>query len=116
MVLGYSMSCLTRVYELSPSEIAARKERQLRQDAQRGWLGHLIEQQEERLKELRKPLDDLKGAISAEKHKDFLAVYKELAERPENQGSSVRRLADLAEHEQEAIAPSQRESAKARGV
>ena len=71
MVLGYAMSCLTRVYELSPSEIAARKERQLRQDAERGWLSHLIEQQEERLKELRKPLDDLKGAISAKSTKTF---------------------------------------------
>lgn len=101
MAIGYAMSCLTRTYELSPSEIAAMKERQIRQDAEKGWLGHLIEHQENRLKDLRKPLDDLQGAIANVKHNDLLAVYKDLASKPENSGLSEQQLADRAERQQE---------------
>ncbi len=100
MAVGYSLSCLTRAYELSPSEITARKERQIRQDAEKVWLGRVIERQEKRLAELRKPLDDMQGPIADEKHKDFLAVYKELGSRPENQGLPERTVADLAERQQ----------------
>ena len=100
MAIGYAMSCLTRAYELSPPEIAARKELQIRQDAEKGWLGHLIEHQEKLLKDLRKPLDDLQEPIADAKRNDFLAVYKELASQPENEGLSLQRLADRAEEEQ----------------
>jgi predicted acyltransferase len=100
MAVGYSMSCLTRAYELSPEEIAARKDRQIGQDAEKTWLGHLIEHQEHRLKEVRKPLDDLQGPINDEKRKDFLTVYQELASRPENKGFAERLLADRTEDQQ----------------
>jgi len=46
MAFGYGMSCLTRVYELSPSEMAARKEQQIRQEAEKGWLEQLIQREE----------------------------------------------------------------------
>jgi predicted acyltransferase len=101
MAIGYGMSCLTRLYELSPAEITTMKERRILQDVEKGWLGHLIERQEELLKERRKPLDDLNGPIAEEKHNDFLAVYHELAAQPENKDLSEHQLADRAEHQQE---------------
>jgi len=100
MAIGYGMSCLTRLYELSPAEIATMKERRIRQDAEKAWLGHLIERQEELLKDRRKPLDDLNGPIADQKRNDFLAVYHELAAQPQNKGLSKHELADRAEQQQ----------------
>ena len=100
MAIGYGMSCLTRLYELSPAEIATMKERRIRQDGEKAWLGHLIEQQEKLLKDRRKPLDDIKGPIADEKRNDFLTVYHELAAKPQNEGLSKHELADRAEQQQ----------------
>jgi predicted acyltransferase len=100
MVIGYLMSCLTLAYELSPAEITARKEQRIQQDAERGWLGHLIERQEKHLEAVRKPLDDLRGPIGDEKRNDLVAVYKELASQPENKGVAEWRLVDQAEVQQ----------------
>ena len=107
MAVGYSLSCLTRAYELSPSEIsAARKDRQIRQDAEKG-LDRTRDRKGRKsgLPRSAKPLDDMQGPIGDEKHKDFLAVYKELGSRPENQGLSERTLADLAERQQKDSPP-----------
>jgi predicted acyltransferase len=41
MAIGYGMSCLTRLYDLSPAELAARKELQVRQEAEKSWLDQL---------------------------------------------------------------------------
>jgi predicted acyltransferase len=100
MAIGYGMSCLTRLYELSPAEIVQMKERHIRQDAEKAWLGQLIERQEKLLEERRKPIDDLQGPIAEQKRNDFLIVYKELAAQPENQGLSERELANRAEQQQ----------------
>jgi hypothetical protein len=97
MIVGYGMSCLTRLYELNPEEVAQRKELRMRHDAEKGWLGHVIERQEKGIAARRKPLDDLQGAINEQKHNDFLVVYKDLSAQPENAGRSAQVIADRAE-------------------
>lgn len=101
MSIGYAMSCLTRLYELSDKELVAMKDRRIRQDAEKGWLSAVRERQERILKEKRKPLEELQGAIGEQKRSDFLAIYKELAAMPENQERSKHWLADRAEELQE---------------
>ncbi len=43
MAVGYAMSCLTRVYELSGPALEARRVAMLRQDAERAWLQMLMQ-------------------------------------------------------------------------
>ena len=47
MALGYAMSCLTRLYELTPSEMAARKQQIVRVQAEREALDKVIKAQVE---------------------------------------------------------------------
>jgi Heparan-alpha-glucosaminide N-acetyltransferase, catalytic len=49
MVVGYGMSCLTRLYGVSGPELEAQRTEQIRQQAEKGWLGHLIQAEEARL-------------------------------------------------------------------
>jgi predicted acyltransferase len=44
MAIGYAMSCLTRLYELSPPELAARKDLQIRQEAEKSWLDQVFKE------------------------------------------------------------------------
>jgi predicted acyltransferase len=48
MAIGYGMSCLTRLYDLSPSEVAARKEQQVRQEAETNWLDQLMKREKKK--------------------------------------------------------------------
>jgi hypothetical protein len=57
MVAGYSMSCLTRLYDLSDAELAAIRERHLRQDAEKAWLANVIGRQQAVLNDRRQPRD-----------------------------------------------------------
>jgi len=57
MVAGYSMSCLTRLYDLSGAEVVAMRERHLRQDAEKAWLANVIERQQAVLDDRRRELD-----------------------------------------------------------
>jgi predicted acyltransferase len=49
MVVGYGMSCLTRLSELSGPELEARRVRTIRQQAEQNWLGLLKQREQSRL-------------------------------------------------------------------
>jgi predicted acyltransferase len=83
MVLGYAFSCLTRAYDLSGSELEALRVRRLRQDAEKAWLGHVIEWQRAQLSAAsRAAAEKLQGAIAV--LEDQLQRYPDLrlAESP----------------------------------
>ena len=52
LAVGYSLSCLTRLYELSGTELAEMRHRHVRQDAQRASLNKAIADQRTALKSL----------------------------------------------------------------
>lgn len=52
MALGYSMSCLSRLYDLAPSEVAAMRVRRLQDEAERQWLDNVIVRWQKRLAQL----------------------------------------------------------------
>jgi predicted acyltransferase len=52
LAVGYSLSCLTRLYELSATELAEMRQRHVRQDAQRASLDEKIARQRTALKSL----------------------------------------------------------------
>ncbi len=52
LAVGYSLSCLTRLYELSGTELAEMRHRHVRQDAQRASLDEAITRQRTALKSL----------------------------------------------------------------
>jgi hypothetical protein len=52
LAVGYSLSCLTRLYELSGTELAAMRQRHVRQDAQRASIDEAIARQRTALKSL----------------------------------------------------------------
>ena len=52
LAVGYSLSCLTRLYELSGTELAEMRQRHVRQDAQRASLDEAIADQRTALKSL----------------------------------------------------------------
>jgi len=58
MAAGYSMSCLTRLYDLTGPELAAMRERRLRQDAEKAGLANMIGRQQGVLNDLRRRFDD----------------------------------------------------------
>ena len=57
MAVGYSMSCLTRLYDFSDSELAALRRRHQRQDAEKTWLANLIAGQQAEAQRLRSQLE-----------------------------------------------------------
>jgi hypothetical protein len=57
LAVGYSLSCLTRLYDLSGTELSAMRERRLRQDAEKAELDDAISRQRKDLEALNKPAD-----------------------------------------------------------
>ncbi|HXY36192.1 MAG TPA: heparan-alpha-glucosaminide N-acetyltransferase domain-containing protein [Planctomycetaceae bacterium] len=57
MAVGYGMSCLTRLYELSAPELEARRIQWVRQQAERNWLGMLRQREQRRLMKIRRAPD-----------------------------------------------------------
>jgi predicted acyltransferase len=55
MVVGYSLSCLSRLYDLTGGELSALRERRSRQYAEQAWVDRLIENYEERLERREHP-------------------------------------------------------------
>jgi len=51
MICGYSLSCLSRLYDLNGHELATIRERRARQYAEQVWLDRLIERETQRLKD-----------------------------------------------------------------
>jgi predicted acyltransferase len=54
MAVGYGMSCLTRLYELSGPELEARRIRYIQQQAEKAWLGVVKQAEQNRLGKLRR--------------------------------------------------------------
>jgi hypothetical protein len=50
MLFGYSLSCLSRLYDLDSGELSALRERRSRQYAEQAWLDRLIEHYDRRIK------------------------------------------------------------------
>ncbi|MGE3316663.1 MAG: heparan-alpha-glucosaminide N-acetyltransferase domain-containing protein [Planctomycetaceae bacterium] len=97
MVLGYSLSCMTRLYEYNAEELKAHKETIQRQNKDKAWLGSLIARANEELKPAREQIGKLQGEIAKVKKGDFDAAVKKLREDPANEKRSSFQLAEMAE-------------------
>ncbi len=84
MVIGYGMSCLTRLYELSPSEIAERKQQIRRIQAEKGSLEGLIQREAAKRESAGKgpDADRIDATITVLRDKQHGLPNLELAESP----------------------------------
>jgi predicted acyltransferase len=84
MVIGYAMSCLTRLYELTPPEMAARKQQIVRIQAEKDALEKLIKAETEKRKSTKKgpAADRIDATIAVLQDKKRAFPSLEIAESP----------------------------------
>lgn len=84
MGIGYAMSCLTRLYELTPSERAARKEQIVRIQSEKDALEKLIKAEKEKRKDMKEgpAADRIDATIAVLQEKKRGLPSLELAESP----------------------------------
>jgi predicted acyltransferase len=84
MAIGYAMSCLTRLYELTPAEMAARKQQIVRIQAEREALDKVIKAQAESKKATKDgpAADRIDATIAVLEDKKRALPNPELAESP----------------------------------
>jgi len=99
MAIGYGMSCLTRLYEMDGEDLQAHKALRKQHEADRKWLGGLIEGINQELKPVREQIGKLNGEINKVKKGEYDALFKKYTELPENAGLKPTKIANLVEKE-----------------
>jgi hypothetical protein len=99
MLLGYGLSCLTRLYEFNADELKAYKATIQKQGKDRGFLESLIGRTNEELKRPRERIGKLNEEIGKIRKADLDAVVTKLRALPENERKSSSTLAAMAEKE-----------------
>jgi predicted acyltransferase len=97
MGLGYVMSCGTRLYDLSPAEMAHLKQERKSQDAQRKKLEDQIEDLELKFRRHWREAPKIKEQIAEARRTELSAALDKLISQPANAGKSREELIAEAE-------------------
>jgi predicted acyltransferase len=97
MGLGYVFSCGTRLYDLSPAEVARLKEDHIAQDEERKKLSDQVDALEKQISDHWAAIEHLEERITSAKRAPLRAAVDELAKNPENASRPRSALIDQAE-------------------